>query len=212
MAFLINLTLGALIMFDLDPNWIPSNGRIYTWFCRDRYGRIAMMTNNCWGTIPNCLLTIIDINELLTDINEYAWNESNKFNRYVLKKNSELVLDMYSQWRYIDYPNKEDIINELYNQYNSYNGGEISIVIDKGFFMYEAVEGNEEGEDYPVGYKEPTKMGDYFRFVCPTVFGNIEDFPKELWRGIPTSDSIDFMRNIVLDKDKINLYFPRTYC
>jgi hypothetical protein len=197
----------------LDINWTPGFGDIYVWFAQDRFGRIAKMTNNCWGDIPKCLLAIKDIDNILTDISEYIWEESSKFKKYPENKKGDFFLDMYCHWRYDKYPNKEAIIYNLREDFKEReNYSDANIPINKGIFIYEAIEGNKEGEDYPVGYEGHTKMGDYFRFLCPTIFGSIEDFPKELWHGIAVSDTLDFMENILLDNSKINLYFPRTYC
>ena len=81
----------------------------------------------------------------------------------------------------------------------------------KGFFIYHGIEGNVEGEDYPVGFTGKTKMGDYFRYLVPTIYASIYDFPEELRYGIAVSDTVDFTLDKVLDNDKINKYFPKMY-
>ena len=86
-----------------------------------------------------------------------------------------------------------------------------ALPIYKGFFIYQGIEGSYEGEDYPIGYEGKTKMGDYFRYLMPTIYASIEDFPEELRHGIATSDTVDFTTDRLLDNDKINEYFPRMY-
>ena len=54
-------------------------------------------------------------------------------------------------------------------------------------------------------------MGDYFRYLMPTIYASIEDFPEELRHGIAISDTIDFTKDRLLDNDKISEYFPRMY-
>ena len=52
-------------------------------------------------------------------------------------------------------------------------------------------------------------MGDYFRYLVPTVYGSINDLPRELSHGIAVSDTLDVTKDRVLDNNKINAYFPR---
>ncbi len=54
-------------------------------------------------------------------------------------------------------------------------------------------------------------MGDYFRFLIPTVYASIEDFIKELRPAIAVSDTVDFTKDRLFDNDKISEYFPRMY-
>ncbi|MCW2483508.1 hypothetical protein J5224_31115, partial [Candidatus Symbiopectobacterium sp. NZEC135] len=89
--------------------------------------------------------------------------------------------------------------------------GEYNLPSVKGFFVYHGIEGSFEGEDYLAGYEGSTKMGDYFRFLTPTVYGSIGDFPSELHRGIVVSDVVDFTMDRLFDNAKINDYFPRMY-
>ena len=63
-------------MSDLNENWKPTFGTIYTWFAMDKNGRIAMMMNNSWGDLPSSILSIKDIELLLDNLNEYMWEES----------------------------------------------------------------------------------------------------------------------------------------
>ena len=80
----------------------------------------------------------------------------------------------------------------------------------KVFFIYEALEGNKDGDDYPIGYEERSKMGDYFRHLLPTIYGYAEDLSIELRKGIAFSPTLDFTTDRFLDNDLINDYFPTT--
>lgn len=107
---------------------------------------------------------------------------------------------------------KGGIIEQLENEYiSSGNYSEVNLAINRGFFEYFAVEGNKEGEDYPVGYSGKTKMGDYYRYLVPTIYASIEDFPKELRHLIAVSPVLDFTSDRVLKNEKINYYFPSCY-
>ena len=143
------------------------------------------------------------------------WEESDLYNNYPKNKNGELILDMYCYWLHKRYNNKQECYEDIMNEYVRESGNkayiDARIPIDKGFFIYEAVEGTLPGEDYPVGYDGETKMGDYFRYLQPTIYGSIEDFPKELRGVIAVSETIDFTKDRLLDNNLINLYFPKVY-
>ena len=228
---------------DLNKDWTPTFGNVYTWFGMDKEGRIAVMVNNCWGDLPQSVLNIPNAEPLLDDLNDYIWEESNKYTDYPQDKAGELIVDLYSYWSNKDmYRKKVSIrtvgrigkwhgyIIDLYcvfenkmmsrskitkkltaelKQIKNYSDANLSV--NKGYFLYFGVDGYKEGEDYPVGYKGATKMGDYYRYLVPTVYASIEDFPQELWYGIAVSDTLDFTKDRALDNDKINTYFPKNY-
>lgn len=228
---------------DLNKDWAPTFGNVYTWFGMDKEGRIAVMVNNCWGDLPQSVLNIPNAEPLLDDLNDYIWEESNKYTDYPQDKAGELIVDLYSYWNnkdkyrkkvsirtvgrierwhgyiidfYCFFENKmmsrRKIAKELTAELKRIkNYSDANFSVNKGYFLYFAVEGYNEGEDYPVGYKGATKIGDYYRYLVPTVYASIEDFPQELWRGIAVSDTLDFTKDRVLDNDKINTYFPRSY-
>ncbi|WP_218966400.1 hypothetical protein [Snodgrassella alvi] len=77
--------------------------------------------------------------------------------------------------------------------------------------MSYAVEGCRPSHDFVVGYDGETKMGDYFRYLIPTIYASIEDFTKELRPAIAVSDTVDFTKDRLFDNDKISEYFPRMY-
>lgn len=198
------------IMSQLKTSWEPGFGTIYTWFGMDKNGKIAVMVNNCWGWLPNALLSIDDFESLLDDLNEYKWEESEKFIDYPPNKRGQTILDLYSSLVHRNTKSRKEI-EDWINAKQSDELSEINIPSQKGFFVYHGVEGDNPGQDYPVGYNGKTKMGDYFRYLMPTVYASIEDFPEELRHGIAVSDMVDFTTDRLLDNDKINEYFPRMY-
>ena len=198
-------------MSDLNANWTPGFGTIYTWFAMDKNERIAVMVNNCWGDLPQSVLNIHDAELLLDNLNEYMWEESIKYTDYPQDREGELIVDLYSYWR-----NKNMCCKKITKALTAElkrikNYSDANLSVNKGYFLYFAVEGYNEGEDYPVGYDGITKMGDYFRYLVPTVYASIDDFPKELWRGIAVSDTLDFTEDRVLNNNEINAYFPSNY-
>ncbi|MBS9780971.1 MAG: hypothetical protein KGV56_00580 [Gammaproteobacteria bacterium] len=197
-------------MSDLNENWEPTFGTIYTWFAMDKNGLIAVMINNCWGDLPKAILKKEAIELLLDDLNEYTWDESQKYKNNLPDKQGDLVVDLYCYWMNKNL-NLEMIVNHYKRNFEEGKSSDANLSVNKGFFVYEAVEGTYQGEDYPVGYNGETKMGDYFRHLVPTIYGSIEDFPEELRHGIAVSDTLDFTKDRVLDNDKINEYFPRYY-
>jgi len=88
---------------------------------------------------------------------------------------------------------------------------EASLAFNKGFFVYHAVEGFREEEDFPVGFEGPTSMGDYFRFLVPGEYASIEDFPESLRPGVVVSQNLDFDSKQVLNGKCINEYFCDLY-
>ncbi|PXZ08694.1 hypothetical protein DKK70_00855 [Gilliamella apicola] len=196
----------------LNINWKPEFGAIFTWFAMDKNGKIAVMINNCYGYLPKCLLSIENVESLLDHLNEYMWEESSIYSNYPKNKKGNFKLDLYSYWRHKNIPDKKTVLADLTNDFiQSGHYSDVNLAINKGFFEYQAIEGSIEGEDYPIGYEGVTKMGDYFRYLMPTVYASIEDFPEELRHGIAVSDTVDFTTDRLLDNDKINEYFLRMY-
>ena len=197
----------------LDENWTPGFGEIFTWFSMDKKGRIAVMVNNCYGNIPVCILRMKNINLWLDHINEYMWEESQKYTDYPEDKKGDFKVDLYSHVRYRSKNNKEEVEKEFKEEFESLGRmSEINIIVNRGFFEYYAVEGGyDEDKDYPVGYDGETKNGDYYRFLVPSIYASILDFPKDLRHIIAVSPTIDFTRDRVFDNNKINDYFPYCY-
>ncbi len=193
-----------------DKNWEPGFGTIYTWFAMDKNGKIALMVNNCWGWLPSSLLSIDNFENLLDELNEYKWEESENYVIYPKNKNGQTILDLYSFIANKDISSRVDM--EIWvNAHQDEELNEINMPSRKGFFVYHGIEGDKEGEDFPVGFVGETKMGDYFRYLIPTIFASINDFPEELRHGIAVSDTADFTTDRLFDNDKINEYFPRMY-
>ena len=199
-------------MSDLNINWKPTFGTVYTWFAMDKNGRIAMMMNNSFGDLPQSILKTIEVELLLDNLNEYMWEESELFNEYPANKKGETTLDLYSSVVFRQKKTRKEVERWVFERSGyDMDSREENIPAKKGYFVYHAVEGSQQGDDYPIGYDGQTKMGDYFRYLVPTVYASINDFPKELWHGIAVSDTLDFTKDRVLDNNKINAYFPRNY-
>ncbi|WP_318841805.1 hypothetical protein [Dickeya oryzae] len=200
------------MMSSLNIDWKPEFGNIYTWFGMDRSGLIAMMVNNCFGDLPRPLLFLDNTESILDGLSEFVWEESCIYDKYPNDKCGEFSVDLYSFWRNRDDLDVENIYMAMKDDLLiSKNYSEANIPVNKGIFVYHAVEGTYEGEDYPVGYEGKTIMGDYFRFLVPTIYASINDFPEALQRGIVVSDSIDFTNTRVIENKNINKYFTRMY-
>ena len=199
-------------MSNLNIDWKPEFGAIFTWFAMDKFGRVAVMVNNCFGDLPKALLSINNVESLLDQLTDYMWEESEIFRNYPNNKSGCTILDLYSGLRF-DYLSTRKDIEQLIQERSNYEQKpvECNLPSRKGLFVYHGIEGSIEGEDYPVGYEGVTKMGDYFRYLMPTIYASIEDFPEELRHGVATSDTVDFTTDRLFDNDKINEYFPRIY-
>ncbi|ACT13363.1 MULTISPECIES: hypothetical protein [Pectobacterium] len=200
------------MMNTLNINWKPEFGTIFTWFAMDKHGKIAVMVNNCFGDLPKALLSIDNAELLLDQLNEFLWEESEHFTDYPENKCGQTVSDLYSGLRFSHMANREEFDQWLTERSgHEHKLGEYNVPSVKGFFVYHGIEGSYEGEDYLAGYDGETKMGDYFRFLIPTVYGSINDFPSELRHGIAVSDVADFTTDRLFDNDRVNDYFPKMY-
>ncbi|WP_256667337.1 hypothetical protein [Pseudomonas sp. Fl5BN2] len=171
-----------------------------------------MMVNNGFGDFPQELLRVVEVELLLDRMNEYMWRESKEFCEYPIVKGGSFDVDLYSACRHRRNLCKRSIVDDLESDLAEMgNHSEANLPVNKGFCVYHAIEGSYEGEDYPVGYDGTTRMGDYFRYLVPTVFASIEDFPEPLRRGIAVSDRLDFTVDRLLDNECINEYFPTMY-
>jgi len=203
------LAKGNKVMTNLNVDWKPEFGFIYTWFAMDKNGKIAVLVNNSFGDLPKKLLEIDNIENYLDYLSEFIWEESDRYPNYPPNKLGSFVVDYFSKWR-----NKEiskellekDLLADLKENINY---SEVNLSANKGFFVYHAIEGNKEGGDYPIGYNGETIMGDYFRYLMPTIYGSIEDFPEELRKYIVVSENLDFTIDRILINNQINTYFNR---
>ncbi|WP_368936362.1 hypothetical protein [Proteus penneri] len=197
------------MVLPLSPEWVPGSSYTYAWVAMDNQGYLAKMYNNNSGWLPEVLLSIPDIKLYLDDLSEYIDGESEKYNNKI-NKNANYIVDLYSSYTYRKY-DKSKIIKEFDFELKKWNGDhcDAGIGAKMGMFLFEAL--NELYEDHPVGYEGKTKMGDYFRFIVPTIYATIEDIPEELRKYIVVSDSLDFTKDRLLDNNKISDYFTRMY-
>lgn len=200
-------------MSELNENWKPEYGIIFTWFAQDKFGRIAVMVNNCFGDLPKLLLKTENVEEWLDHTTDYIWEESDKYSDIPEDKLGEFSVDLFSFWRNGPEITKEDLQNRLSAQFKRIGRrSDVNLIVNKGLFEYQAVEGSYEGEDYPVGYGGKTKMGDYYRHLVPSRYASIEDFPDDLHHIICVSDTLDFTVDRVIESEKINEIFTRQHC
>jgi len=194
----------------LHPGWKPGFGDVFTWFGMDKNGKIGVFVNNCWGDLPAIILKIDGIEGILDCINEFIHEESQVFTTFTPDKNGDYIIDMFPAWTG---PKTKEKVKEFYDytlsQKNSLSYA--NLPKNKGFYIYYAVEGSFPGEDYPVGYDGETEMGDYYRYMLPTIYGQIEDFPEELRRCVAVSDSLDFTKDRLIPNSSINSHFRRMY-
>ncbi|MGY3352023.1 hypothetical protein [Serratia marcescens] len=195
---------------NLHPGWKPGFGIIYTWFGMDKNGKIGVFVNNCWGGIPDVILNKDGAESILDAISEYVHEESDVFTSLPPDKNGDFVVDMFPAWTG---PKTKEKVKQLYKESLSKINplSYANLPVNKGFYIYYAVEGSFPGEDYPVGYDGETEMGDYYRYLVPTVYGSIDDFPDELKSGIAVSDTIDFTVDRLIPNKRINQNFKTMY-
>lgn len=197
----------------LSKEWHPEFGTIFTWFAIDKNNRIAMMVNNGYGELPKVLLGLKNVEALLDRFSEFVWGESSQFSNLSPNKEGELNVDLYSAWRYRDVDSKEGVAKYLeFDLTESRSYSEASVSVNRGFFVYHGVEGDTPEVDYPVGYSGVTEMGDYFRYLVPTILSGIDDIPKALHLVLVKSDSFDFEKDQLLRNDQVDYHFSRIFC
>ena len=193
-------------------NWKPGFGELITWFAMDRNGAIAVMVNNCFGALPRVLLEVVGIDEKLDSFNEFMWEESARFNEYPENKKGQTILGFYSAYAYRHTSSRREVEDWIADR--SLSSGkltEYSLPSIKGFYIFHGVEGNVPGEDFPVGYDGCTVMGDYFRYLMPSIFAGVEDIPVELRGLIAVSESLDFSKSSVVCSEQVDHLFTHLY-
>ncbi|NWC00781.1 hypothetical protein HX882_33440 [Pseudomonas gingeri] len=196
-------------MSELSEDWVPGFGDIVTWFAADKFGRVAVMVNNCFGELPKILLKTVDLERELDRVSEYMWGESSEFPEVPLSKKGETKLDYYSLAAYRETSRCE--VEGIVLQGSFLNASEYSLPSARGYFIFHAVEGDRGGVDYPVGYEGSSKVGDYFRYLVPTVYAGVEDFPESLRRFFVVSYSVDFEKDRFFESDRLNEFFVSMY-
>lgn len=104
------------MMSNLNLDWKPEFGTIYTWFAMDKHGKIALFLNNCFGDIPRALLEINDIESLLDTVSDFIWEDLKEDVRYPEDKNGAMFLDYFSGWRFSKYT-KDQFMSFLIEEY-----------------------------------------------------------------------------------------------
>ncbi|MFZ4964077.1 MULTISPECIES: hypothetical protein [Pseudomonas] len=196
-------------MSELDENWVPGFGDIVTWFAVDKFGRVAVMVNNCFGQLPKVLLKTVDLETELDRISEYIWGESSEFPDIPANKGGETRLDCYSFATYRDTSRSE--VEGIVLQGSFLSASEYSLPSTRGYFVFHAVEGDRIGADHPVGYDGASTMGDYFRYLVPTVHAQINDIPEPLRRFFVVSSDVDFEKDRFFESDRLNDFFVSMY-
>ncbi|MGQ7860027.1 MULTISPECIES: hypothetical protein [unclassified Pseudomonas] len=199
-------------MMVIDEQWVPGFGEIVTWFAMDKAGAIAVMVNNCFGSLPKVLLEVTAVEQKLDSLSEYLWEESGDYEEYPKAKNGKTILDLYSACAYRHLDSRAEVErwiadrSSLQARLTEYNLPAI-----KGVYIYHAIEGSVSGEDFPSGYDGESKMGDYFRYLIPSVKAGIEDIPFELRGIVVVSDSLEFSDVSFWSGSSIDEHFSRMY-
>lgn len=186
---------------------MPQGADCFTWFAMDGLGRLAVMTNNGFGELPEGLLTMDDSEGLLNDLSEFLFEESEKYASNI-QKNGSFALHFYSSWFYRSGKSKNDVFCEILNDWKS--RGRLSsanLSINKGMFVFEALDRGNIPDEFPVGYSGVCGNGDYYKHLSPTVFSSIEDLPSPLRRVVVKSSALDFSRvDLISSKDIRRLF------
>lgn len=196
----------------IDKDWTPGFGEIVTWFAMDKAGAIAVMVNNCFGRLPAVLLALPDLEPKLDRLSEYMWEESAEFDNYPENKQGKTILGLYSARTYRHLALRAEV-EALIGEHSSAHLAltEYNLPSIKGFYVYHGVEGSVPNEDYPVGYQGQSQIGDYFRYLLPTVTAGINDIPAPLRGCIAVCESFEFSELSFWPSDLVDTYFSQLY-
>ncbi len=171
-----------------------------------------MLLNNGFGELPRCLLCTDGAEHALDEISDFMDEESSVHDSSKLRKGGEFSVDYYSSWFYREYATKTEVKAKLIeDQERSKRLCDPNLAINKGIYLYQALDhGNIPGER-PVGYVGEVSNGDYFRFLSPTEFCSISEIPHELQRFVAQSRTLDFSETAVLRGLNVEEHFQQLY-
>lgn len=192
----------------LHRKWKPDFGSIVRWHAIDKNGKLACFINNCFGGVPKQLLNKHNINELKDNLNGYLDEESEIYSDYFNIQDGGFILDLFDSYSFSHVePSREKFIAYLNQSFLSVkNLSDVSFVVNKGMFLYYGIECFGNDGKLLVNYNGAVKVGDYYRFLIPTKYSHIGNFPANFREAFAISNKLDFEKDRVLDKD-INEYF-----
>lgn len=201
------------MFFNLNPHWKPYAGEIVTWYAMDKFGKLAKMTNNGYGELPDCLLATENVENMLRDLGDFLYEEESEFIGFdKFRVNGDFILDLYSSWFFRFKETRHDV--ELYLKENwskLKNISDVNICGGKGIYLYEALNQDDLPNERPIGYNGDVASGDYYRHLIPTLFASIENMPKPLRKIIAVSDTLDFSEVNLIKNYHIKKYFTNCF-
>ncbi|MGJ7500265.1 hypothetical protein ACSFBF_07885 [Variovorax sp. ZT5P49] len=191
----------------LNPNWTPQGADCFTWIAMDCSGKLAVMSNNGFGDLPESLLARNDSEELLNEFSDFLFEESEKYPSN-LQKNGLVNLHFYSSWIYRSKKDKNEVFLDILNDWKGRrNLANANLSINKGMFVFEALDHGNIPDEFPVGYSGKCENGDYYKHLSPTIFSRIEDIPFPLRGIVAKSDLLDFSRVDLISRNEIRKSF-----
>ena len=194
-------------IFMLSSDWKPEFGEIYTWFAADCCNRVGIFVNNNFGDIPKCILNQDRIEDRLDALNEFIFEESEIYKNKFFRKDGGTNLEIYSSIKYRSYTSRAEVESVVNRKASLGFINEYALPACKGLYVYHALEGDMPGVDRPVGFDGNADMGDYFKFLSPTDFASILDFPEELRSVIAKSKDFEFSELSIIRTEDLNRVF-----
>jgi len=186
---------------------VPQGADCFTWIAMDCSGKLAVMSNNGFGDLPESLLARNDSEELLNEFSDFLFEESKKYPGN-LQKNGLVNLHFYSSWIYRSKNGKNEVLLDILNDWkNRGNLANANLSINKGMFVFEALDRGNIPNEFPVGYSGKCENGDYYKHLSPTIFSSIEDIPLPLRGIVVKSDSLDFSQANLISSGDIRKLF-----
>lgn len=203
------------------PIWTPGDYE-YLWFACDKNDRLAMFNNYMTGEIPLSIMQNENFANTIDRLTQFIFEDQSEYSYYY--KNGETILKYYSylihkersQSRLDNIPDRPRSLDEVLTNIAKYNKKDFVNICDenlpsrKGLFLFTAIHGYRDKEDYPVGYTGETKIGDYFCYLIPTDYATLDDIPEVFHSVIARSDELDFTQVDLIKKQDIHRYFKES--
>ena len=194
----------------LSPSWEPGDGDGFTWVAMDRLGRLAVLSNNGSGGLPDCLLTVQDVEFLLDELMSFLDDESEKFEPFNI--HGSFSVDLYSSWFYRSYSSKLDVQERLQKDFDvSKRRNDVSLSADKGMYVYQALDHGNIPNERPIGYAGEVSNGDYYRNIVPTIFSTINDIPATFRRIVAVSNTLSFSEAALITSHDVKKHFQELF-
>jgi hypothetical protein len=176
----------------------------------DKLGKLALMYNNGFGELPDCLLGAENNELLLDDLIGFLYDESVEYAKFNV--HGSFLVDLYSSSYYRAGESRLDVQSELQIYFDRFKRtSEVCLPANKGIYVYEALNHGDSPSERPVVYDGQVGNGDYYRHLIPTIFSTIDDIPVALRKIVAVSNTLSFSDAPLIDGDAVKIHFWKLF-